>query len=169
MLLMLGMIPVSHIGDDYPYITEYRGFSSFSLQIVYWTFVGIFLIVPVIFLFNRKRHLLLVSLMFMLIVVPAYVQEGYQYLNATLDISIPVKSKVHLINRYSNKVGRARHSSICEVKGLTYPTSKHRFECGRGELSSKLSSQKILGKFIWIELKDGYFGRRWVSDVTVVE
>jgi uncharacterized membrane protein YhaH (DUF805 family) len=168
-LLTAGMMPISTMGDDYSYINEYKGFDSSGLQLVYWTFVGVFVLVPAVFLLIKKRHVLLLSILVSIIVMPTYAQTAYKYLNAKLDTSTPAISSVSLINRYSSHGGRfSRKSSICEIKGLSYPKSIHRFECGRGKLSTMLSTRNVLGKLLIIETKHGYFGHRWVSSVAVI-
>ncbi len=166
MLLILGMVPISTIGDDYPYINEYKGFDSSGLLLIYWIFVGVFLVMPAVFALIKKRHLLLLSALVLVIVIPTYTQTSYKYLNAKLDTSNPVISKVMLINRYSSKGGRfSRNTSICEIKGLSYPKSIHRFECGRGKFSDTFLNKKILGNYFSIETRSGYFSQPWVSAV----
>lgn len=170
LLLALGMVPVSMVGDEYPYLNGYRGFETTGLTLIFWTFVSVFLLFPAALFFVRQKHLFLIASFITIISVPTYLETTYKYLNAKLDSSVPISKEVLMSNVFTNNGGRfSRYASTCVIKGLYYPTSFHKYECGRSKMPFQASSKNLLGKTILIEVKNGYFGHPWVFSAKEVQ
>ena len=163
LFLLIGLIPIWSVGYDYPLMEAYDGFDrNFPLMVFFSMIASLFLGVFSV----AKGPPFLFSWVICVATVPAYFVPAHKYFNGSLDTSEAKSYLVTLSNIYSSA-----RPTTCEVKGFALPDSTHRFTCGRGRFSESFRQQDVvslLGKKMLIDVKEGYFGDKWVYSIRML-